>query len=56
MIALTPSERLFVDDVRRAFSVAVQQYSDQLAAHDLDAAERWASIAFGILEALEGAS
>jgi hypothetical protein len=52
VIALSPSERLFVEDIRRAVSVAVQQFSNELVAGDLDAAERWPSIAFGLIEAI----
>lgn len=52
METLTPAERVLVADLRRALAMAGDQFVNAVALGDLIGGERWAGIAFGLVEAL----
>lgn len=52
-MSLSEPEREVVDGVRRALNTAVGECADSAAQGEWASAERWARLAFGLVEVLE---
>jgi len=49
---VTAARALFIEELRKVLALGVDQFVGSVSAAEMDEAERWASIAFGLIDAL----